>query len=134
MGPEVEFVRDVAICYPLRVVMVTLGEPEEDGPRMLQLTQELFGADDPELRRGEATPEDRDAAGIDFIPYLTRHVAFGHGAHHCPAHLPAQMELRHLYLELFRRVERNELVGEPRPAHSIFVGGLKTLPIRFRPK
>ena len=62
MGPEIDFVRDVAIWYPLRVIMMILGVPEEDEPRMLQLTQELFGAEDPELRRGEATPADRDAA------------------------------------------------------------------------
>ena len=62
-----------------------------------------------------------------------RHLAFGHGAHHCLGHLLAKMEMRHLYGELFRRVERIELVGEPRLAQSLFVGGLKTLPIRFTP-
>ena len=274
LGPEIDFVRDVAIWYPLRVIMMILGVPEEDEPRMLQLTQELFGADDPDLRRGEATPEDRDAVIIDFMRYFTqmtadrrahpgddvatvianaridgepigeleamsyyvilataghdttssstaggllallehpdefqrvrddpsmiptavdetvrwvtpvkhflryatedyelrgkvvkegdammmlypsanrdedvfdepfrfiadrrpnRHLAFGHGAHHCLGHLLAKMEMRHLYGELFRRVERIELVGEPRLAQSLFVGGLKTLPIRFTP-
>ena len=275
LGPEIDFVRDVAIWYPLRVIMMILGVPEEDEPRMLQLTQELFGADDPELRRGDATPEDRDAVVMDFARYFTqmtadrrahpgddvatvianaridgepigeleaisyyiilataghdttssstaggllaflehpeelrkaredpailtpaveevvrwvtpvkhflryatedyelrgkvvragdalmmlypsanrdedvfdepfrfladrrpnRHLAFGHGAHHCLGHLLAKMEMRHLYQELFRRVERIELAGEPRLAHSIFVGGLKALPIRFTAK
>ena len=75
LGPEIDFVRDVAIWYPLRVIMMILGVPEEDEPRMLQLTQELFGADDPELRRGDATPEDRDAVVMDFARYFTQMTA-----------------------------------------------------------
>ena len=44
--------------YPLYVIMSLLGLPESDFPRMLMLTQELFGGDDEELRRGE-TPEEQ---------------------------------------------------------------------------
>ena len=61
-------------------------------------------------------------------------VVLGRGVHRCLGHLLAKMEMRHLYRELFRRVERMELAGGPRWAHSIFVGGLKTLTIRFTPK
>jgi cytochrome P450 len=43
-----DFVKDVAMHYPLRVVMKILGVPEEDFGRMLRLTQELFGASDPD--------------------------------------------------------------------------------------
>ncbi len=50
-GSECDFVREVALHYPLHVVMEILGVPEEDEPRMLMLTQELFGATDPELGR-----------------------------------------------------------------------------------
>jgi cytochrome P450 len=48
---ERDFVREVALHYPLHVVMEILGVPEADEPRMLMLTQELFGATDPELGR-----------------------------------------------------------------------------------
>jgi cytochrome P450 len=48
-----DFVRDVALLYPLRVIMEILGVPHEDEPRMLLLTQELFGSQDPDLNRGQ---------------------------------------------------------------------------------
>lgn len=50
-GGECDFVSDVALHYPLHVVMEILGVPEEDEARMLVLTQQLFGARDPELSR-----------------------------------------------------------------------------------
>ncbi|WP_260583873.1 cytochrome P450 [Sphingopyxis sp. PET50] len=50
-GPECDFARDVAAHYPLRVIMDILGVPAEDMPRMLMLTQQLFGSTDPELNR-----------------------------------------------------------------------------------
>jgi len=50
-GGACEFVTDVALHYPLRVVMNVLGVPQEDLPRMLRLTQELFGATDPDTQR-----------------------------------------------------------------------------------
>jgi cytochrome P450 len=46
-----EFVADLALGYPLHVIMEILGVPEEDEPRMLMLTQELFGSTDPDLGR-----------------------------------------------------------------------------------
>jgi hypothetical protein len=55
LGGECDFVSEVALHFPLRVIMEILGVPREDEPRMLQLTQELFGATDPDLRR---RPED----------------------------------------------------------------------------
>lgn len=54
-GGECDFVADVALHYPLHVIMEILGVPEADEARMLKLTQELFGAADEELNRdGEA--------------------------------------------------------------------------------
>lgn len=50
-GGETDFARDVAAHYPLRVIMDILGVPPEDEPRMLMLTQQLFGPTDPELNR-----------------------------------------------------------------------------------
>ena len=275
LGDELDFVQDVAIWYPLRVIMMILGVPEEDEARMLKLTQELFGADDPDMQRGESTQEEREAVLMDFFQYFSkmtadrranpgddvatvianaeingaqigdleaisyyvivataghdttssstagglhallqhpdefrkvqdnpdvipfavdeairwvtpvkhflryatedyelrgktikagdalmmlyasanrdedvfdepfkfiadrrpnRHVAFGHGAHHCLGNLLAKMEMKHLYQELFNRVKNIELAGETRLVHSTFVSGLKTLPIRVHKK
>jgi len=50
-GGACDFAADVAMNYPLRVILEILGLPEEDFPRMLRLTQELFGADDPDFER-----------------------------------------------------------------------------------
>jgi len=46
-----DFVEDVALGYPLHVIMEILGVPEQDEPRMLRLTQELFGPQDPDTAR-----------------------------------------------------------------------------------
>ena len=50
-GPECDFVQEVAVNYPLYVVLSLLGLPESDFPRMLKLTQEMFGGDDAEFQR-----------------------------------------------------------------------------------
>lgn len=264
----------MAVWYPLRVIMMILGVPDEDLPKMLTLTQELFGADDPDMKR-ETTAENRDATILEFFNYFNaltsqrraepgddvstvianaqvsgapigeleamsyyiivataghdttssssaggvlalmenpdelvkvqanrdlipllvdeairwttpvkhfmrfatedyelrgkcikegdglmmlyasgnrdeevfdqadkfiidrrpnRHVAFGHGAHHCLGNLLAKMELKHLYSELLDRVESIELIGEPKLIQSTFVSGLKTLPVRISAK
>jgi cytochrome P450 len=48
-GETLDFVNEVALFYPLRVIMMILGVPREDEPLMLKLTQELFGAIDPDV-------------------------------------------------------------------------------------
>jgi len=77
-GGECDFVKEVALHYPLHVVMEIMGVPEEDEMRMLMLTQELFGAADPELGRkpAEAATDAPDAQldmGVltDFINYFS---------------------------------------------------------------
>jgi cytochrome P450 len=50
-GGRCDFVADVALSYPLHVIMEILGVPEQDEPRMLRLTQELFGPQDPDTAR-----------------------------------------------------------------------------------
>jgi cytochrome P450 len=279
-GNACDFARDVALRYPLRVVMEILGVPAQDEPRMLKLTQELFGADDEELSRDassvgdpiekmnsflevvadfetyfagltaarRADPRDDIAsviakaeidgapmghpevmsyyilmatAGHDttssstsgavwalcehpdefrkvkadrsLIPKLveeavryttpvrhfmrsatadtqirgrtiakndrlmlcypsgnrdeevfhdpdlfrvdrdaTRHVAFGYGGHVCLGQHLARLEMRIFFEELLERLESVELAGTPRLSSSTFVGGPKTVPIRFK--
>ena len=62
-----------------------------------------------------------------------RHLAFGAGAHQCLGLHLARLEMRILFETLLDRIESVELAGEPRRAKSTFVGGLKTLPLRFNP-
>ena len=276
---ECDFVRDVALYYPLHVIMEILGAPREEEPRILLLTQQLFGSQDPELNRTRqvvdfeqavqqlqgvvadfseyfrrltearrADPREDvatvlanaqidgrpisdfeamsyyiiiAAAGHDttssstsgamwalceqpgelvklranpaLIPglveeavrwtvpvqhfmrtsmqdytlrgaeiaagdwlmlcYLSatrdeeifeapfefrsdrspnRHIAYGLGAHACLGQHLARMEMRILFEELIPHLKSVELIGEPRRSASTFVGGPKTLPIRFR--
>lgn len=274
-GRELDFVTEVAVWYPLRVIMSILGVPAGDEALMLKLTQELFGADDPDMKREQAPDEDRMQTLIDFFNYFNaltasrranptddvasvianaqidgapigeleamsyyviiataghdttssstaggmlallqhpeelqkvinnpdlmplmvdeairwtspvkhfmrypersyelrgktieagspvmllypsgnrdeevfdrpqsfladrrpnRHLAFGHGAHHCLGNLLAKMEIRFLYEAMFNRIKTFELLGEPRWVESTFVSGLKTLPVRITPK
>lgn len=74
-GGECDFVSSVALHYPLHVIMSIMGVPEEDEPRMLKLTQEIFGAADPELAREQAPVADPTAKidiGViqDFFAYF----------------------------------------------------------------
>jgi cytochrome P450 len=279
-GPEADFVKLVSAPYPLHVVMQILGVPEEDEPRMLFLTQQMFGGQDEDLNKSgmaSLSPEQilqivtgavkdfeayfeglaaqrraaptadvasilanaeidgeplspRDLAGyyiiiaaaghdttsastagamlalardpeqfarvkadrslvpgiveeairwttpvqhfmrtavhdceVDGVPvkagdwlminYVAanhdpaqfddprrfdaarpgnRHLAFGAGAHQCLGLHLARLEMRILFEALLDRIDSVELAGEPKRAKSTFVGGLKTLPLRFK--
>lgn len=278
-GPEVDFVTLVAAPMPLHVIMQILGIPEEDEPRMLMLTQQMFGGQDADLsgsgmenmtaeqitqlvagavrnfedyfagiaaeRRANPTDDvasvianakvdgkplpDRDMAGYyiimaaaghdttsatmsgamlalardpqefakvkadrSLLPGLVeeairwttavqhfmrtaaedvevggqlirkddwmmlnyvaanhdpaqfdnprdfdagrspnRHMAFGAGAHQCLGLHLARLQIRTLFDALLDRLDSVELAGEPQRSSSTFVGGLKTLPLRF---
>jgi cytochrome P450 len=273
LGGEADFYKDVALAYPLQVILSILGLPEADYPRMSKLTQELFGAEDPDLQRAVLTPEQMVEVVMDFYQYFTeltadrqahptddlatliangaiddapmpdlekmgyyaiiataghdttaaamagglralaehpdqlqtlqkdpdllpnavdemirwtapvrhfmrtaqadveiagvqihegdwlylsylagnldpsvfdeplrfdvtranadRHIAFGYGIHFCLGAQLARMELRSLFSHLVPRLESLELAGEPQTAKTTFVGGHKTVPIRY---
>jgi len=270
-GPECDFVQQVAVNYPLYVIMSLLGLPEADFPRMLKLTQELFGSEDSEFKRGTTNEEqlpalfdmfeyfngvtasrrehptedlssaianarvdgeplsdvdtvsyylivataghdttsatisgglqalvenpdqlDRLRNNLDLMPLATeemirwvtpvkefmrtaardtevrgtpiaagdsvllsyvsanrdeevfddpfrfdvgrdpnKHVAFGYGVHFCMGAALARMEVNSFFSELVPRLESIELTGDPQHIATIFVGGLKHLPIRY---
>lgn len=77
-GGRCDFVADVALAYPLHVIMQILGVPEQDEARMLKLTQELFGPQDPDTARAKdaLSPEQLSAAIVsvveDFGAYFGR--------------------------------------------------------------
>ena len=279
-GEEVDFVKTVAAPMPLHVIMQILGIPEEDEPRMLMLTQQMFGGQDADLsgsgmenmtpeqvlqlvsgavknfedyfagiaaaRRANPTDDvasvianakvdgkplpDRDMAGYyiimaaaghdttsatmsgamlalardpeqfakvkadrSLLPGLVeeairwttavqhfmrtaaedveiggqqikagdwmminyvaanhdptqfdnprafdasrspnRHMAFGAGAHQCLGLHLARLQIKVLFDTLLDRIDSVELAGEPARSSSTFVGGLKTLPLRFK--
>jgi cytochrome P450 len=71
IGPECDFVEEIAVNFPLYVIMSLLGLPEEDFPRMHTLTQEMFGGDDEEYKRG-TTPEEQLEVLLDFFNYFAQ--------------------------------------------------------------
>jgi cytochrome P450 len=66
---------------------------------------------------------------IDRDP--NRHVAFGYGAHVCLGQHLAKMEIKAFFTELLKRLDHIEQVGEGKRVQSVFVSGLKTLPVRY---
>jgi cytochrome P450 len=71
LGGACDFSADVALYYPLHVIMSVLGVPESDEPRMLRLTQQLFGAEDPDFG-GADGEQARLAALMDFYSYFNQ--------------------------------------------------------------
>ncbi len=78
-GGTCDFATDVAALYPLRVIMLILGLPPEDEPRMLKLTQELFGNQDPDMARAAGGLSDPAVAAqqlfevfMDFSAYFAK--------------------------------------------------------------
>jgi len=71
LGGACDFSADVALYFPLHVIMSVLGVPESDEPRMLRLTQQLFGAEDPDFG-GADGEQARLAALMDFYTYFNQ--------------------------------------------------------------
>ena len=69
MDGRCDFANDIAVHYPLQVILSILGLPEDDHRRMLTLTQELFGAEDPDIGR---VAEDASVLEVvlDFVTYF----------------------------------------------------------------
>jgi cytochrome P450 len=69
---ELEFVQDVAVWPPLKLITELLGVPEEDEWRILKLTNELFAGDDPEMKRAGDDPLSIIDTIKDLYDYFTR--------------------------------------------------------------
>jgi len=83
----------------------------------------------PSGNRDEDVYEDPFAFRVDR--QTNRHVAFGYGAHQCLGMHLARMEMAIFFEELLPRLKSVELAGEPRCTITNFVGGPKTLPLRY---
>ncbi len=69
---ECDFITEVASIHPLKIIARILGVPEEDEPFILRVTNELFGAEDPEFRRGEDREANIRELGAEFFEYFTK--------------------------------------------------------------
>jgi cytochrome P450 len=65
-GETCDFYRDIAVWFPLRVVMAILGLPASDEERLLRITQAYFGGNDPEVQKGS----DLIRATQDYVAYF----------------------------------------------------------------
>ena len=72
-----------------------------------------------------------DPFGFDVGRDPNKHVAFGYGVHFCLGAALARMEVNSFFSALLPRLRAIELTGRPERTATIFVGGLKHLPIRY---
>ncbi|MCV7149985.1 cytochrome P450 [Mycolicibacterium pyrenivorans] len=72
VGSECDFAQEIAVNYPLYMIMSLLGVPEADFPLMLRLTQEMFGNADAEMQRGG---DDVLASLMEMFAYFNDHTA-----------------------------------------------------------
>jgi cytochrome P450 len=67
LGGKCDFIEAVAVPYPLIMITTILGLPDSDAPLVLKLTQELFGAQDPDRQRTGQYGQD---VAMAFFGYL----------------------------------------------------------------
>jgi cytochrome P450 len=71
MDGECDFAVDIAQPYTLRVIMDIYGVPESDEPMMMELTQGVFGSNDPEFMGDDVDPTMKAARSVmTFIQYF----------------------------------------------------------------
>jgi hydroxylation protein CepL len=83
----------------------------------------------PAANRDPAEFDDPDTFRPGRSP--NRHIAFGHGLHHCLGSALARIELAVVLRELARRVSQVDLMKEPTWLRAVVVQGYRELPVRF---
>ena len=114
VSPVRHFMRTATVDTPLRDKIIKAGESVVHDPSA--------NRDEGSLRR------------LRVFAWSIRSTTFGYGARVCLRQHLARMEMEALYRALLERVEHIELDGTPQYAQAAFVGGLKSLPIRYRLK
>jgi alpha-terpineol hydroxylase len=84
----------------------------------------------PSGNRDEEVFQDPDKFDMTRSP--NPHIAFGFGPHMCLGQHLAKLEIKTLFEELLPHIESIELGGDPRFVETNFVGGYKSLPVRFK--
>ena len=69
---------------------------------------------------------------FDITRQPNPHLAFGIGEHVCLGANLARLELKAVFRELLARVEDAELTGPIERLRSVFVGGIKHVPVRLK--
>jgi cytochrome P450 len=73
---ECEFAGEIAAAHPLRILSTILGIPREQEPKILALTNQLFAADDPDLRReGDDRAKAVEELAMEFIGLFNEIIA-----------------------------------------------------------
>jgi cholest-4-en-3-one 26-monooxygenase len=85
----------------------------------------------PSANRDESVFPDPYRFDIRRTP--NEHLAFGVGEHFCLGASLARLELRVMFEELAMRLPEIAVTGEPARLRSNFIGGIKHLPVRYRP-
>ncbi len=65
-------------------------------------------------------------------PNADKNVSFGFGRHYCLGAQLARNELRRLFTTILPELDTVELAGEATSMKTTFVGGHKSLPLRYR--
>lgn len=69
---ECDFVYEIAVKQPLRMITELLGIPRNDEDFVLRITNENFGQEDPEFQRKGETPEERLGFLQEAFGYLAK--------------------------------------------------------------
>lgn len=80
--------------------------------------------------RDEEVIEDPNRYWIER-PRVRGHLSFGYGIHRCVGNRLAELQLKIIWEEIFKRFPTIEVVGEPRRVYSFFVKGYEELPVRI---
>lgn len=72
LGSECDFVKEVALWYPLRVINSILGIPRSDEKFIMKMTQEIFGPGDPDVAAESSNVSEDGASmtsdqGVDLL-------------------------------------------------------------------
>ena len=70
-GGACDFYNDVVARFPLKVIMLILGIPDEHGQHLLDITRAYFGGGDPEMQRGNDLIN-ATKAYMDFFRIIAR--------------------------------------------------------------
>jgi cytochrome P450 len=132
-------VRDPSLWPNAIEEMNRLESPTQVLPRTATKDVEFHGVTIPAGSRvmlvwGAANHDDREFANpeqLDVTRTVTRHLAFGHGAHYCLGASLARLEARVAFEEWHARFPDYELTAEPTRAVSIWARAYTRIPVRI---
>ena len=113
---------------PVKHFMRTAAEDAEVGNTVIRKGESVL-LSYPSANRDERVFENPNMFDITRSP--NKHLSFGFGIHYCLGAMLARMELKAFFAELVPRLNSIELNGDPAFMKTIFVGGLKRLPVSY---